>query len=299
MCLVLSFSIWLIHNLSQYYVEVVNVPVLAYSNLDGRSQQASEEITVAARCKTRGSRIISLRRGKHATKVFFKADDLEHVNGDTYSLSENVLNRYSQDIFGDDVTVETFLSPSVQVKFAEESHRKVPVRAVSVTSFKPQYMARGDIKLSPDSVVVYADPSRLETIDAVYTRAISLNDLSKSARGVAKLEKLHGVRVSDSECTYSLDVVRFVELSAEVAISARNVPSGSEFSYFPNKCKATFRCVFPMSSIPSDRVEFYVDYREFLHSRTGRCVIHCDGLDAQVIDYSLDPEVCDCLERSL
>ena len=43
--------------------------------------------------------------------------------------------------------------------------------------------------------------------------------------------------------------------------------------------------------------QFYVDYDEFTHSKSGRCVAHCDNLPANVIEWTLEPDVFDCMLR--
>ena len=49
---------------------------------------------------------------------------------------------------------------------------------------------------------------------------------------------------------------------------------------------------------PAATAEFYIDYRDFAGSRTGRCVPRADGIPPQVIDYTVTPEVFDCLVKT-
>ena len=47
--LLLAFSIWLIHNLSLNYTQVIAVPVTARSNIEGHQELSSNSCEVAAR----------------------------------------------------------------------------------------------------------------------------------------------------------------------------------------------------------------------------------------------------------
>ena len=113
-----------------------------------------------------------------------------------------------------------------------------------------------------------------------------------------RLEPLSGVRLSHEECVYSLEVTRYVEIRSEVRIETRNVPSRVDLAVLPSTATAVFRCTFPTATDPSAQAKFYIDYQDFAGSLSGRCVAHCEGLPNNVIDYTLTPEVFDCLVKT-
>ena len=167
MSLLLAFGIWLLHNLSLNYSETLSVPVIADCNLEGHSNVSSNSSTIAARCRTSG---FSILRGRHkakkeALRVKFNASDMHPAEGDMYYITSAELGNYVSDIFGEGVQLESFLSESFQFRFPVENHKKVPVQAVTVFTFKPQYMAMAPIHLKPDSVTIYGEPYPLETIN--------------------------------------------------------------------------------------------------------------------------------------
>lgn len=298
--LLLAFGIWIAHNLSLQYSSLISVPVIAQSNIDGRSAESSNTVAVVARCRTTGYRLLNKNRStKHRTlKVFFSPDDLHHDSEDMFYITSNELGGYINEIFGDNVQLESFVSSKVQFKFPEESHKTVPVQALSIVSFKPQYMAAGNITLTPDSVIVYGEPLHLQNIDRVYTETVKLESLSSVAHGVAKLELPRGnVRLSAQEVSYSLEVSRYVEISKEVKIGLKNVPAGRDLSVYPSEARVVFKCAFPMTFDPTDRVTFYVDYNDFAGSINGRCVPRVNGLSEGILDYAVEPQVFECVEN--
>jgi hypothetical protein len=229
--------------------------------------------------------------------VNIHAEDLVWAGGDKYQVSSAEMAKYTSDIFGDGVDLIAFLNQSYSFEFARENYKTVPVRAVFSASYKPQYMASGPMRLSPDSVTVYGEDSKLAAVDEVVTKSMSFNDLSKSEGGVVKLVPVQGLRMSDSETAWSLDVVRYVEVRSAVRLSVRNVPAGVELSVYPSRAEAVFRCRFPAKGDPSESCVFYVDYAEFAASQSGRCIAHCANLPAYVIDWHLEPETFDCMLR--
>lgn len=296
-CLALSAGIWLIHNLSHLQTDVVSVQVYARSNLAGRAARSSDAVEITARCKASGFRLLYLGGRKKPVEVRFDADDFTAEEGDYFGIAASQLYRYVNDIFGAGASVESFLSDKVRFRFIRELNKKVPVKVSSALSFKPQYMQNGDFILSPDSVLVYGPADLLGRIDAISTSLISRSDIRGNQHGEVALEAPAGVRISDNTVAWSLEVSRYVQIEAELSVRGRNVPSDTGFAIYPDKALVVFNCVFPVIQNPSSVASCYVDYREFVKSKTGRCVIRCENLPAGVISYSVQPEVAECVEK--
>lgn len=295
LCLLLSMGIWLAHNLSLTYTDLVSVGVVAESNLEGRAMRSEAEVEVTARVRSSGFNLIWMAR-RHSVTVFFNADDFVHRDGDFFSISAVDLQKYAPAIFGDATVVESFYSRDLIFRFKPEYSRKVPVRASKALSFRPQYILREDISLEPDSVLIFGDKWRVDDIDAIYTRTIAHSDLRKSVHGTAKLEKPSGIRLSCDHVTYSIELTRFVELEGEAKVSVKGAPASVSMNIRPSTVHVQMKCIFPLSSNPVEQAEVYIDYREFLESRGGTCMLHCDNLPESVLEYRLIPEICECTE---
>lgn len=297
LCVLLAFSVWLLHNLSLSYTDVVEIPVIAESNIEGHSATSADEAQIVARCKCSGFYLVRHNFiGKDQPKtVKFNPQDLHFKEGETFYMTDSDLQSYTQQIFGSGVAVESFVSREVQFRFPEEFNKKVPVKAVQLVTFRPQYIARSEMKLSQDSVMVYGEPSRIDGIESILTKQITLSDLKRSAHGVVKLDNPGGVRLSVNEVDYALDVVRYVEVSDRFTIEVRNVPAGINLSVYPGTVDVVARCLFPYDANPLDKMTFYVDYDEFANSLTGKCVVRCDDFPEDLISYKVDPEVCECM----
>ena len=297
LCLLLSGSIWLIHNLSQTYTGVVNVSVIAHSGLKGRASASRSAVGVGARCSATGFRLLRLKHQRRDVHVDIHEEDLVPSGGDRYTVSAAEMAKYSSELFGEGVDLVTFLNQNYSFEFGPENFKTVPVRAVYSASFKPQYMAAAPMSVTPDSVTVYGDDSKLATIDEILTKALSINDLSKSVGGVVKLVPVNGLRMSEKDVTWSLEVVRYVELHSDVTIGVRNVPAGVSLSVYPSRTSAVFLCRFPVRGDPAGTCEFYVDYDEFIKSESGRVVGRADNVPPYVIEWRLGQELFDCMVR--
>lgn len=296
-CLALSAGIWLIHNLSHMQTDVVTVSVIAESNLPGRSARSSEAVSMTARCKASGFRLLYIEHKDDPVVVRFEAEDLVQGEGDYFSIAPAQLYRYVNDILGPGTSVESFLFDELRFRFIRELYKKVPVNAISSLTFKQQYMPSGGFVLQPDSVLVYGPADMLSSLEMVNTRPIVRDDVKGNLHGEIALDAPQGMRLSEQKVSWSLDVCRFVQLEAELPLSARNVPAGTSLSIFPANVKVSFNCLFPVMDDPRVSTTCYVDYKEFSNSLTGRCLVHCDNIPQGVISYSVKPEVAECMER--
>lgn len=297
--LLLAFSIWLIHNLSLRYTEFLQASVEATSNIEGHYYRSSNRSDIIARCQTTGFNILrsGLFSGKRKITVAFDASSLHHKSGETYYITSSELKESAHLIFGDNVQIEYFITDTLFFRFPYEYHKRVPVNPVHVLSFRPQYTAVTPLEIEPDSVTVYGEPAHLNDIARVNTEAIKVSDISSGIHGMARLEHIKGVRMSQTEVHYSMPATRYVEIPVTVSVQPRNVPPGKSLMVYPSVATVTLRCAFPVASDFSEGVRAFVDYNEFVSSIGGRCLGRISSLPSGVINYSISPKVFECVAK--
>ncbi|MBQ8499777.1 MAG: hypothetical protein IJV84_01425 [Bacteroidales bacterium] len=297
LALLLAFSIWLIHNLSLRYSDYMSVPVVARCNIDGHTAESIDKCDVAARCRATGYNILAngIRKNGRAKKIEFSPSLMKQKDEDLYYLLPSDLQEYTHLIYGDEVTVEYFVSDTLFFRFPYEDNKRVPLQLVTSISFHPQFMMVGDIEVSPDSVTVYGERYKLESIDRVYTSPVKVYDLSEDLIGVVDIEKIRGVRMSASEAHFAMDVSRYVELVHTFPVTVVNVPADKRLNTYPASVTATFRCAFPMVKDPAESVSFYVDYDDFATSRNGKCPVYMTQKPKGLITYEIQPSMLECV----
>ena len=295
-CILISAGIWLIHNLSGTHTDVVTVSVIAESSIEGRAVRSEDVVTISARCHASGFRLLYLGSRKDAFVVRIDPCDLQFKEGEYYTISSNLLSRYVPAIFGQNVTVEAFLFDNLQFRFTSEDNRKVPVQAVCNLEFASEYMQVSDIRLTPDSVLVYGPENLLRTLESVQTRPIEKYDVKSNLRGEVALVEPAGLRVSPDMVGWSLEVSRYVEVETVLPVEVRGAPEGSELILNPSTVVAGMRCNFPLMGDPGGNIVLYIDYSDYSSSINGCCVVRHDELPAGVISLRIDPAVVDCEE---
>ena len=294
----LAAVIWLISNLSKPYSGIVAVQVQAVSNITGHSDLSSNTASAVARCRTTGYNLISnkIRKSRRVVKVNVLPEDLKRGAGDEFFLAGPVREKYIPTIFGEGTVLESFITDTLKFTFPSVSSKKVPVEMVKSFDFRSQYTNIGPIRLKPDSVTVYCDALHLENIDRVYTVPLTISDIHGSLHGSLKINRLRGVRLSDDEIEYDMEVSRYVEIRVTRNLEVRNAPPGRRLQVYPSSCTVVYRCKFPPTRDVTGKVDFYIDYRDFAESMNGRCIPRPTAIPGSVIDYRLEPEVFECFE---
>ncbi|MGM9736686.1 MAG: hypothetical protein ACI3ZL_09780 [Candidatus Cryptobacteroides sp.] len=297
LALLLAFSIWLIHNLSLRYNDYLKVSVVARCNIDGHADCSSNKCDVIARCRARGYSVITskLREKKKVVELEFNPSVMKPIGNDMFYVTSSDIQEYVHLLFGNDATVDYFLSDTLFFKFPTVMHKKVPVHPVHSLSYKLQYMARGEVEVTPDSIIVYGEPFQLDNLSEVFTRPIKHYELNEDVQGLISLEKMKGVRMSESAVRYSIGVTRFVEVRDKVPVTVVNVPPGKEILVFPSMIELSLRCVFPLAGNPLDDISLTVDYNMIAGSISGKCLVSLDTLPKGVISYDAYPAVVQCL----
>lgn len=295
--LLLAFSIWLIHNLSLKYNDYLRVYVVAHCNMDGHSEVSANRAEVIARCRTTGYNVIrtDLRGRGKAVDVNFDASEMKHKDGDVFYLTASDLQEYAHVFYGDDVTVEYFLTDTLFFRFPYEDFKRVPVQPVYSLSYESQYMADGDFEVVPDTVTVYGQPFQLENIEKVYTKPIKFSNVSEDLQGVIGIESIKGLRVPVTEVHYSQDVTRFVELQRSLPVQVINLPADKGMIALPSYVDVTLKCAFPLQSDPWEGLRAEVNYNDFQTSLGGKCIVRASSLSRGVIEFESDPIAVDCV----
>lgn len=297
--LLLAFSVWMIHNLSLKYNANLTAKVTAICALDGHENESSSTAEAVVRGRATGYNIIeSYIKARKPVKVEFNPSVMQRYDAERFFVTGDRLNEYSHLIFGEDINVEHYISDTLFFRFPSVNHKKVPVEPVLLVSYKGQYMARGPLTVTPDSVVVEGDPYLLESVKKVYTAPIRHIDVSENIGGMVSLEPIRGVSIQAKEVYYNMGVTRFVEFADEYRVEAVNVPADKTLSIFPSTAKLTMKCEFPLMDDITGMQTLYVDYDDFKSSAGGTCMIKVKNMPKGMISYEVEPLSVMCVEEN-
>lgn len=297
----LAFSIWFIHNVSLRYSEILTATVSAESGISGRRIRSSNSCKVVARCRATGYSIIRNKMfgGGATVAVQIDAQSLRHRDADVFAFVPESMPEFGKMVFGASVSsVEYYLTDTLLFVFPEENSRKVPVVPIADIWCESQYMAPRGMEVKPDSVYIYGEPSKISGISRVFTKNLTLGELSSDARGTVDIEPVKGVRISETSVEYSVAVRRYVSEEVRLPVIVRNVPAGKSVAVYPSSVRSVVCCTFPVTAEPDSLNVLYVDYADFESSRSGKCIVRADVLPDGILSLRPESDVVQCVARS-
>lgn len=129
------------------------------------------------------------------------------------------------------------LQKDIKIKFEQRAVKKVAVLSDIDLSFAVGYSALENIKLQPDSIMLSGPANILDTLNAIKTKPLKINNISHDVSGKVKLDdsNLQEVSLFQADVNYSVRTEKFTEGKVEIPIKLLNVPEGTNVVIFPKE----------------------------------------------------------------
>lgn len=177
--------------------------------------------------------------------------------------------------------------------------KKVPVRLRGKISTGRQYYFT-DTVFSPDSVLVYAPQSMLDSIKYVSTHAVLLKEISDTVHTRVQLTAIKGVKFVPSVVNLTLPVDILTEKTLEVPLLGINFPANKSLRTFPSKVKVTFQVgLRRFKSIRPENFVFDISYEELMKIGSEKYKLKLKSVPAGVSYVRIIPNQVDFLIESI
>ena len=298
--LLLAFFIWSMYRLSLEYSSVFEYKVNLSTNLVGRSRSAVSQNSVIIRGSASGFSIIQQKIEDNEISIYMDSQYLkkEGADGDLFGVNSNDIKGALQSSLGSEFKIESVVSDTLVFAFPKQSYKKVPVKLLSKVTCRPQFAVFSEISTTPDSVYIYGEDDKISTIDYVQTRNIRKNMADSPIQGVVKLSEIEGIRFSESEVYYSIDVQRYYENSCQVSVSVVNDPMGSLVTIFPQEVTVTYWALYRKRNITPADFSIVADYSQlFNFASSSEKNIRLELLSApeELFNVRIVPQYVGCL----
>ena len=168
--------------------------------------------------------------------------------------------------------------------------KKVPVKMNGrVDPGESHYLA--SVKFWPDSVLIYADDAKLDSIKEAFTESIYLQNFSDTLIRNVSLKKIYGVKYIPNTVKIGLYPDIMTEQRIEVPIMAVNMPEGKVLRTFPQRVKVIFVTGASMfRSIRPESFKVAADYNDIKGNKTGKLRLKTARPEIQSVDYLIEEQ---------
>lgn len=294
--LLLAFIVWLIHSLSLQYSVFLEYRVTLSTSIEGRSRTATSEDILIIRGRSEGYYILRQRIGrlKNLTVTVLPAN-VTYKDGDIFTVDCETIKSNIVEALGGNVDLEFIVSESLDFNLPEVTSKRVPVVPKASIVFDGQYMPVGDIELRPDSVDIYGDARLLGTIDSVFTETIARSGVDGPIQGLCGIVPIRRVEYSEDNVYYSMNVVRYIEESMNVPVTATGVPENKELIILPSSVTLKYRRIFSGIQYAPENFVLSVDYNDFIRTMDSELVPKLVSMPEGVLSWEMSPRYVDCI----
>lgn len=173
--------------------------------------------------------------------------------------------------------------------------KKVPVKIDGVVEAAPQYYLRHVVS-KPDSVVVFAPSSILDTLNAAYTQSFYQAGLTESKNLSVPVRPIRGAKFIPNVLDIHVDVDLYTEKTVEVPVVGVNFPGDKDLRTFPSKVNVTFKVgTKSYKSITADDFVLVVSYEELMNNTSSKIPLHLKSVPEGVSSVRIHPSEVDYL----
>ncbi|MGL4364516.1 MAG: hypothetical protein ACRCSB_04865 [Bacteroidales bacterium] len=206
-------------------------------------------------------------------------------------------------------TVETQLNSSLELQailpdtlsyvLTARHIKKVPIRSNIKFGYSPQYMPNGSIQVRPDSVFVSGAITDVEGIYEINTQSLTKENVSKKLQGNIALIVPRQTTLSHEKIDYFVDVQRFVEVSFEQEIHARNFPDSLRVQFLPAKVKLSFSVKMEdYKRLKQENFQVVADYTTLTNSLSNQMQVKLDASSKYALSSTIKPMFVDVIVKS-
>ena len=290
-----SFCFWLMQTMNDLYQAEFKMPV-RLRNVPKEVVLTSElpdEIRV--RVEDRGTVLLNYMLGRSFLPVSIDFADYENTSSSRVLLpSADLRKRVSSQL--NSTTKLLSVSPdSVGFVYSRGDFKKVPVSVSGNIVPAMQYYV-SDLKLSPDSVIIYAPAEVLRNIQTAYTMPLDCENISENTSLRTSFKKIDGVKYDPQFCDVLISIDMYSEKTVDVPVVGLDFPPNKTLRTFPSKVKVTFKVgLSDYSSVDASDFLIGVKYSDVSNSGKDHVSLVATTTNPAVSNIRVNPSSVDYL----
>lgn len=182
-------------------------------------------------------------------------------NGASPVLQGSTLDAYISRSLPQTSTVIRYDPLRISFAYSLLRSRKIPVVFDGQINLAPGYFLNGDIRVAPDSVMVYGSLADLTKLTYIYTTSDTLSGLESNRKVSYKLIKPDNTKVSPNKVNVYIPVEAYQQMRIDVPVEGFNLPDNLNIKFFPSNVTMSFFVGVSMAdSVKREDFTVGVDY---------------------------------------
>lgn len=289
--LVIAIVLWFMQIYNQTFETNIKIPIKYTSIPDSIifTDTLPEQIEVRAR--EYGSSIFKYYLGDIDTIVIDMVDILG-VKSSGKILQGSSLEALINNSLSPSAQLLRYNPTRINFSYATLNGLKVPVIFDGQVNLVPGYFLNGDIKIVPDSIMIYGTVTDLAKMSYVYTDNDTINGLDSKSILSYNLVKNKNIKYSRNKVDVHIPVEAFKQLKIEVPVQCLNLPDNMNVKFFPSGVSLSFFVGVSMAdSIDLGDFSVGVDYDGIKDSRSVSVPVRITSSPSYARSLTIDPPI--------
>ncbi len=289
-----SFSFWVLQMLDGVYQADITMQVRLKNQPKEVVMTSELPSEIQAQVQDRGTVLLNYLLGRSFYPLVFDFEDYQDM-GNSVTLSRAEVSKKIATQLNTSTRLIGIRPDTLGYIYSRGDAKTVPV-AISgqVTAGREFYVS--DVKLEPDSVMVYAPQNVLNTIQTVYTVPVSFKGVTDTISREVHLQQVKGAKFIPSTNKVTVYVDMYSEKKVEVPIVGVNFPKGKFLRTFPSKAQVLFQIGLKnFSSVSADDFQLEVSYDDIMANQSDQIPLVLKKMPEHVGHVRIVPSSVDFL----
>lgn len=268
---IISTFLWLLYTLSKPQEAEITFSI-NYKNIP-RNYIVTSQLpkTLKLRVKDIGFNLL-INDFSHADKIV-DVDMSNHFRAsqEPFYLSYKDLRKSILTHISPTTTIINFYPRFISVQYEKLAQKILPVKFLGNINLYQQYTLSGEISITPNKIEIYGPESVLDTMQAVYTKAVDLMDLNATKKLRVNIDLKNNIKSTRQQVDVVIPVELFTEKTITVPIVPLNFPENIQLRTFPATVNVTFLVgLSHFQKIGADDIQVCLDYNLMQKNKKGK-----------------------------
>ncbi|MDL2299207.1 YbbR-like domain-containing protein [Bacteroides sp. OttesenSCG-928-E20] len=287
-------AFWLLQTLNDDYETEFSIPV-RLRNIPNNIVITSEPTSdIKIRVKDKGTVLLNYALSKNFFPIYLDFADYKGTNNHIRILASDYERRISNQLNASS-RVLSITPDTLEYIYATGESKRIPLKfRGKVTPGREYYLT--DTILSPDSILVYAPSSILDTIKTAYIEQVYFDNISDTLHYQAPIAEVRGAKFVPNSTKLTLPIDIYTEKTVEVPIYGVNFPPDRILRTFPSKVQVTFQVgMSRYKDITGDFFSINIPYKELIQIGTDKYIVELNHVPQGVSVIRITPPQIDFL----
>ena len=302
-CVAIATVFWFLNALSKTYTEDINVPVSFVNFPNNKTLASKPPEQFDLKIEAHGFTILRYKLSFFFVPLEFNVNEMTRnrmteSNKNSFAFpARQFLTELSYQM-SNEVKIQSMSPDTLFFRFDQMGQKRIQVKPVLKINFKKQFEISGDIKISPDSVLVHGPQSVLDSLRFIPTETLLLEGADHTVNSQSRISPIKGLYFETPSVKVNIPIEEYTEEQLSVPVVLANQPPDLKVKLFPSKVKISFQVgLSRFSQIHPEDFKLSVSYSDIKEGKL-RLKINPELNPAYIYALKINPEELEYLIES-